>query len=288
MRKQLTAQMVERIAPPPAGKRLEIFDTIVPALGLRVTENGAKSFVLRGRVLGSRQCLRLWVGDPRAMKLADARQAASDLLRQMRVGQDPRDAKRAARRQPERTVASVVEAFIAEHVSKLRSRDHTERVIRRYIVPAWGRRPISSITTEDVSELVRGIADKPQMAALVLSHLKGLFRWAAAPGRGYVKVNPTSGLSARHDFDITRAPRQVKLLPEHLRLLWTLSPELGYPWTPFFRMLLLSGQRRGEVAGMRWDEIDEREQVWIVPAERMKAGRDHEVPLSPAMVELLA
>src|ERR1051325_7047837 len=170
MRKQLTAQMVERIAPPPAGKRLEIFDTIVPALGLRVTENGAKSFVLRGRVRGNRQAVRLWVGDPRAMKLADARQAASDLLRQMRLGQDPRDAKRAARRQAERTVAAVVEAFIAEHVSKLRSRDHTERVFHRYIVPACGRRPISSITTEDISELVRSIGDKPQMAALLLSH----------------------------------------------------------------------------------------------------------------------
>jgi integrase len=228
------------------------------------------------------------------MRLPDARQAASDALRLMRLGTDPREAKRSAARNAERqrknTVAAVAEDFIREHVSTLRGKGRTERDIRRHLIGAWGNRQIATVTVEDIGELVRSIVDdgKPEAARRVLGYTKRLFRWAAAPGRARANGNPTLALSARHDFGIIASPRQVSLSPDHLRLIWNAAGRLGEPHGPFFRMLLLSGQRRGEVAKMTWDELDlDREQVWIIPADRMKAARPHEVPMSPAMVALL-
>src|SRR5262249_21668008 len=93
LRKQLTAAMIEKLSPPVAG-RLEIFDAVVPALTLRITPNGARSFVVRGRIKGQREPIRITLGDARGMKLTDARQAASEILRAMRAGNDPREIKR--------------------------------------------------------------------------------------------------------------------------------------------------------------------------------------------------
>ncbi len=100
-------------------------------------------------------------------------------------------------------------------------------------------------------------------------------------------VNPALALTAKA-FDLKPIPRQVALSEEHLRAIWQAAEQLGEPWRSFFHMLLLSGQRRGEVAGMLWSELDlEREHVWVIPAIRMKAGRAHEVPLSAPMADLL-
>jgi len=293
MRKQLTAAMIEKLAPPTVG-RLEIFDAIVPALTLRVTKNGARSFVVRGRISGQPDPIRITLGDARGMKLSDARQAASEILRAMRAGIDPREAQkaRAAVIEEERnnTFAAVAEAFIAEHVVKLRSRKQCASEIRRYLIAAWNCQPISKIAVADVAEVTRKIADagKPAQARRVLAHAKRLFRWAAAPGRSRLAINPTLALSAKKDLDIYILPRQVALSHEHLRLIWNAAETLSAPFGPFFHMLLLSGQRRSEVAEMTWGELDlEGERVWNIPAMRMKAKRSHEVPLTPKMIGLL-
>jgi len=235
------------------------------------------------------------------MKLTDARQAASEILRAMRAGNDPREIKRveieaqkaeaaAAERERGNTFGAVAEAFIAEHVVKLRSSKQCASEIRRYLITPWDRRPISKITVDDVAELIREIADAGKLAQArrVLAHAKRLFRWAAAPGRSRLAVNPTLALSAKKDLDIYITPRQVALSHDHLRLIWNAANTLGEPFGPFFHMLLLSGQRRSEVAEMIWDELDlERERVWNIPAARMKAKRPHEVPLTLEMVALL-
>jgi integrase len=297
VRSQLTDAMVKRQAPPSTG-RLEIFDTIVPALALRVTAAGARSYVVRGRVKGELTPIRLTLGDAQVMKLTDARQAASDALRAMRAGNDPRVLKRAkadaAAGERRNTFAVVAEAFIAEHVSKLRSHRHVAAEIRRYLIKPFGDRPITSITEDDVAEVIRDIAEagKGAQARLVLAYAKRLFRWAAAPARPRserLMGNPTLALSARKDFDLTPSQRQTALSPDHLRLIWQGASKLGAPFGPFVWMLMLTGQRRTEVAGMRWSELDfEGDRVWIIPAARMKAKRSHEVPLTPGMIALLA
>jgi integrase len=134
-------------------------------------------------------------------------------------------------------------------------------------------------------------AGKGTQARLVLAYAKRLFRWAAAPARPRgerLRGNPTLALSARKDFDIVPSQRQTALSPDDLRLIWRAAGELGEPFGLFFRMLMLTGQRRNEVADMMWSELDvERDKIWVIPAERMKAKRSQEVPLTPAMVALL-
>jgi integrase len=289
MKAKLTAAVVEKVAPPARG-RLEIFDEYLPGFALRVTPAGARSFVARARIKGQPLPVTVTIGDATKMKLADARQKASGILERMRAGADPREPKVEPAAVERNKFETAAEAFIAEHVAKLRSKRKTEAEIRRYLIPAWGSRPIASITADDLGDVIRSIADAghPHMARLVLAHAKRLFRWAAAPGRSRIKVNPALALSAKKDFDIVTVPRQNALSPEHLRLIWTCAEKLGEPFGPFFRMLLLSGQRRGEVAEMMWGELDlDRERVWNIPAARMKAKRPHEVPLTGAMVDLL-
>ena len=197
MRKQLTEAMVTKLAPPET-ERLKSSMRSCRGLAVRVTPNGAKSYVVRGRVRGQASPIRLTVGDAQGMKLTEARRAASDALRAMRAGTDPREVKKEAVRETERAhknnFAAVAEDFIQQHVSKLRSKAHTEAEIRRYLIAAWGNRPISAITAEDIGELIRAIVDagKPHMARLVLAHAKRLFRWASAPGRARLKATPAS------------------------------------------------------------------------------------------------
>jgi integrase len=179
-----------------------------------------------------------------------------------------------------------------EKVSKLRSKTDMEGAIRRYLIKPWKGRPAVSITRDDVSEVLRGIieAGKTTMARLVLSYAHTLFRWAGkdARGKGRLKINPAAGLSAKNDFDITTNKRQVGLGPDHLAAIWKAADATPYPAGPYFKLLLLSGQRRSEVSDMAWSELDlDRDKVWVIPSARMKAKRAHEIPLSPAMLALL-
>src|SRR5713101_7866383 len=95
MRQKITTAVVANTRPPATG-RLEIFDEYLPGFALRITSNGVRSFVVRARVKGHNQPVTLTLGDVRDMKLAEARQAASDALRKMRAGTDPREEKKAA------------------------------------------------------------------------------------------------------------------------------------------------------------------------------------------------
>lgn len=296
MRKMLSDAMIAKLAPPAAG-RLEIFDSIVPALALRVTATGACSFIVRGRVKGQPAPIRVTLGDAAVMKPAEARRAASDMLKAMRAGTDPRETKRAAlvavEIERKNAFSAVTEEFIEAHVSKLRSAKTNAVALRRYLVGAWGDRPISSITDDDVGEVITAIVEAgyPAQAKRVLAHAKRLFRWASAPARprtNRLRVNPAINLGGS-DFDIVLTPRGRALSNEELRAIWTAAEALGEPFGPLFKLLLLSGQRRGEVARMTWGEIDlGRDRVWNIPAARMKAKRPHEVPLTAAMVEILA
>ena len=294
MRRQLTDTGVRKLAPPASG-RLEIYDALVPWMAVRVTPNGHKSFVARARIKGQDRPIRYTIGPASLLTVADARQRARDVLLKMQAGADPRQEKRtqeaAIERRKRTTFAAVAEAYIADHVDALRTGARTAADIRRYLIAAWGTVPIESISSDDVAELVQAIvADgKPVMADRVLVYAKHLFKWAASPARPRgerLQVNPAAGLSPR-DFAIKHEPRQVALNADHLRAIWTCSAQLGEPLASYFKMLLLSGQRRSEIGGLQWSEIDFGEGVIVFPANRMKAGRAHEVPLTGQMVDLL-
>ncbi len=214
------------------------------------------------------------------------------MLHDIAAGIDPK-AKREAQEEAEvkanaNTFAAVAEVFIARHVSKLRSAKHAEGAIRRELIPALGKKPITSITRKDIVHLLEAVMEsgRQRTASHLLAYLSKLFAWAISSERYGIEASPVFGIRAK-DIIGTLKPRQRVLLDSELLGLWQATTGLSYPDAPFARMLLLTGRRRLEVAEMTWDEIDIDKRLWTIPSERMKADAPHVVPLSPAAMAIL-
>ncbi|MEZ5933782.1 MAG: site-specific integrase [Alphaproteobacteria bacterium] len=108
-----------------------------------------------------------------------------------------------------------------------------------------------------------------------------LFRWALR--RGYVDQDPTAGV----DKPAKDKSRDRVLSDKELAEVWQAASQLGYPFGPFVQLLILTSQRRNEVAGLLWAEIDFDKQLWSLPADRTKNGRPHDVPLSASAMAIL-
>jgi hypothetical protein len=158
--KKLTAQGVEN-AKPLASGRLELWDTLVPGLGLRVTEKGAKSWVVMYRVNGKQRRLTLDRKYP-ALSLAEAREEARQALSQVAKGIDPADEKKALKDAPAPdTVEFVVREFVRLYARpKNRSWRQAEGIFERHVLPVWGDRPIESVARRDVIALLDEILDR--------------------------------------------------------------------------------------------------------------------------------
>lgn len=278
MRKQLTEVMVTRQAPPETG-RLEIFDSIVPALALRVTPTGARTFVVRGRIRGQPGSIRVTIGDARGMKLSDARQQASDVLQQMRAGNDPRSKK------ADPAAVLTFDGLINEWSRLYLAHNHRPRYVRE--TPATIRkhftsllkRPAAQITKADVVNAIDKIAS-PGAARNPISYARSCFGWAEK--RGKVPSNPFSDLPDAP----TGGSRERVLSHDEVADLWTAAEALGYPFGPFYQLEILTLQRREMVAAMRWSEIDG--DLWRIPGPRMKMGKPHDVHLSEPARAILA
>lgn len=271
-RAKLTELGVARIKPPAEGRR-EVWDATLPGFGLRVTAAGARSWVVALRKPGAKHPARIKVGSPPAMGLAAARDKARALMR------DP------GALEPRRvdTVAAVVALFV-ERYQRPRNRSWGEvrRVLERELAP-WAPRPIQSIARRDVVELLDATAGRaPYMANRLLAHLRKLFGWAVE--RGVLDASPVAGIRA----PAREQSRDRVLSDAELVAVWRAAGEMGWPWSPFIRLLVLLGQRRDEVASMRWQDLDTERRLWTMPRAMTKADREHEVPLSDLALEVLA
>jgi Arm domain-containing DNA-binding protein len=189
-RRKLTDKGIAALKPMP-GKRVTVFDTVVPGFAVRVTERGAKSFLLVTRFQGRQRWVT--IGPVGAMRLAVAREAARDELAMVRRGIDP-GAKPAAVRPPD-TFAVIAVSFIAEYAKpRNRSWRETERIFHFYVLPVWGDRDITTIARRDVRELLEAVARDhgPIMSNRVLSAVRKLFAWSLE--RDIVAASPAAGV----------------------------------------------------------------------------------------------
>ena len=255
----------------------------VPGFALRVSEHGAKTFALRYRVGGRQR--RVTLGSAAVVPLGEARQAARKALQLAERGEDPAVAKAEAKRERERdSVEAVVGAYVAKRLRpRTRRWADVEGMLRRDVVASWGGRPIQSITRRDVRDLIEGIAARgaPVVANRVLSHLRGLFRWAVR--NDYAAANPALDIDRPHD----ERPRERALEEAEIRAVWQACDQLSYPFGVLIKLLLLTGQRRGEWAGAEWSEVDLERAVWELPGNRSKTGVPHLLPLPPAVLAIL-
>lgn len=290
-RQTLTDRGIKALKPAVPGNRYDIMDVVVPGLGVRVTDKGAKTFVLVARFPGSTNPTRRAIGEYGALTLEKARETARLWLEQIQKGIDPkaeveRD-RRAAVQERENTFEAVAETFIARHVAKLARPEEAARQIRTELVARWARRPITEITRQDVVAMAEQIGDRaPYLAHVVFGHLRKLFNWAIARGTYGLEVSPCDRVRLA-DLVGRKEPRTRVLNDAELRALWAVAGGLGYPYGPVIRLLMLTGQRVSEVAEARWREIDLAKRLWTIPVERMKGKAAHAVPLSDAVMTIL-
>ncbi|MEM8821583.1 MAG: site-specific integrase [Pseudomonadota bacterium] len=284
MAERLTDRRVSGIK---AGEqRLEVSDLVVPGLRIVVQPTGRKSWAVRYRNADGKT--KKWtVGSYPDLSLAVARELARKGLERIALGQDPAAEKAAAKApqeakaQPaERTVADVVESYLRRRVATLKSADSLERLFRKEVIEPWGRRSFEGIRKADVVELLDNILDRgsPTTARLAQSALRGLWQWAIA--RGLTETDPLANTPRMPKSGV----RSRVLQDDELRALWSVAGRIGR-FGPLYRLLVLTGARRGEVAGMRWDEL--QGDVWHLAAERTKNGQPHVLRLPKlALAEL--
>ncbi|WP_291555936.1 site-specific integrase [Bradyrhizobium sp.] len=309
MTKALTAKRIE--SAPSGPIRTEIPDGLLVGLYLVVQPSGAKSFAVRYRHAG--QPRKLTLGAFPALSLEVARDLGGKALRAAAEGRDPATEKQAAKSDAKKAEAeairgqrdlyeNVAREFIERHAMKS-NRPSTSRETARIlglrpppddpslladiggdVMSAWRGRRIQDITKRDVIALLDSVNDRgsPIMANRVLSAVRKLFNWCLS--RDVLQVSPCTLVSP----PAPERSRDRVLSDDELRLVWKAAEAEGWPFGPLVKLLVLTGQRVSEVGGMRWDEINKTQKLWTLPAERVKNGIRHEVPLPEAAIAIIS
>lgn len=286
MAKALTPKSVEA-AKPDQDKRRELPDPALSGLYLVVQPGGVKSWALRYRFAG--KPAKLTLGRWPMMGVADARAAASAALDKIERGKDPaseKKATKAARLEAQLSdrdkIKTLIGQFDKRHLSGLKSGTVVRRELDRHVVSEWGDRDIHDITKRDVIDLLDGIVDSGRIvtANRVRAYLNKFLNWAVE--RDILTMNPATGVKPV----AKETSRDRVLTDDEIRWFWQACEAEGFPWGPFGKVLLLTGQRLNEVAQMTDSEI--WGYIWHLSADRTKNARAHEVPLSQPVRDVLA
>jgi integrase len=263
----------------PAGKSEVIyFDDRLAGFGLRLRAGGAR-WIFQYRT--GRQQRRLTLGALGAMTAARARSVAEDLDARVHLGGDPQGEKASARLRTQQTFRKTADAFLLFQEPALRPA--TLAATRRYLL-AHARSlhnvDVKEITRPDVATLLTRVEREhgPVAANRARSALSAMFSWAMC--EGLTDVNPTVATNLRAE-----TPRDRVLTNDEIYAIWRALQSDDY--SDIIRLLLLTGQRRGEIGDLRWDEIDFDHASATLPASRTKNNRPHEVPLSAPVLDIL-
>jgi integrase len=297
MAKVLTQLIVERFKPPKKGRAIH-WDALVPGFGLRITDRGARSWVAMYRVSG--KAVMQTLGNLALIpKVEGARELAREAILAARSGVNPVEEKRAEEATTKAelvTFAVVADRWMREYVERncsagvIRER---RRILNHDILPRWGGQAARAITKADVNDLLDAKADRRDrprkgykdgagvQSNRTFSVLTALFNWAIS--RDLVDTNPTAGVRHR----VKEVARDRVLDDDELVRFWGACDAMGLPFGPLFQLLLLTAQRRDEVGGMLWSELDLEKRTWTIPGSRAKNGKAHSVQLSDLATEII-
>jgi integrase len=298
-RVMLTPTKVGGLKPAKLGQRYQVMDAMVPGFGVRVTESGNRTFILRTRFPGSDSPSRREIGKCDDITLSDAREKARRWRELVRQGIDP--AEQAARdraaelQKRQTTFGAVAEDFIREKLPAERKGKDAEREIRRDLMPKWQAMPIKEVTDQHVSSLIKAKGRDGKVGARnLLALIKRFFRWATAQPEYGISVSPCANLRATDILGEMKRPKGRLLSNDELFALWRAAKRMPYPVGPAYRLLCLTALRLNEAVDGAWPEFNMRERIWVIPAERMKGkdsgkkqARAHAVPLTPDIIDVL-
>lgn len=257
-------------------------------LMLRVQPSGSKQWIWRGTVNGKRRDLGL--GGYPYVSLAEARSQAFDHRKVARQGDDPVTLR--AGGVP--TFARAAETVIALHASGWKSSTTEEdwrSSLGTYVLPAIGSMRVDEITTADVMNCLVPIWNtKPDTARRVRQRVARVMKWTIAQqhradnpaGEAVLEALPKQNGGKRHHRALPH--REVAAAISKVRAAPRVDPRVRLA----FEFVVLTATRSGEVRGATWSEIDFDSATWVIPAERMKSGLEHRVPLPGRALEVLA
>lgn len=290
---KLTHREITKLTVPPGERDVFLFDSEVAGFGVRKFKSGKTYFLVKYSVNGKqrRQSLKAEVTDGNIDKM---RKLASEVKARAAVlGQDLIAERKAARDKPASVpLGSVVPLYLAARQQKLRPRTYGEW--KRYLESAWKplhKRPLDAITRDDIIAALDEIehesgsvsADRAKVA------LSGLFAWAMDDGYGKGKDGRRLRLSANPTLHVKNkaaaTSRKRTLSGSELAEVWRACLDDDYG--SIVRLLMLTGQRKSEIADLAWHDIDLDKAEIALPAERTKNARPHLVPLSREAVQIL-
>lgn len=293
----------------PADKRQEFRDSEVRNLRVRVMPSGLITFALLVRPNRGGNTSRRGLGDYGRVKngvfkqgrltLKDARKLAATWNVTFQTGGDPKAEQRAA---AERTRAEkqagvcfqvIVDDYIRKRVvgtdpaaPKMRRAQEVMQQLKFFTDP-WAKRPVKSITADDIEELLEPKAERhPAMARNLFAALRAMLNWAGRKREYRPLSNPCDGV----DTEIlgAKSNRRRALNHDELRLFARNVRRMPYPFGTLYSLLLLTGLRLNEVARAQWSEFDFGDhKTWEIPADRMKGRLPHVVPLTPELLEII-
>jgi len=301
-KRRLANADLKAIKLPPPGGRLEIRDTSCDGLRLRVMPSGKMTWSVVYRVTGAGLAdsgqrkkgppNRVTLGSTE-VKYSDARRMALEIMELASEGVDyAEQQKEAASGRSSRSVEALIDRFIDEYAKRKGREDLARNWLTKPELEKWHGRELSSIARSDIHALLDDVSVKRGRAAVIemRKHLSKLFHWAI--DRELIQSNPITRL----DRDEVYVERERVLSLHELRRVWDAADDLGYPFGPMYRMLILTGQRRAEIGemerGWRKDvklDKDDEEAVpaVIVPPSKHKSRRGHTFYLSPPAVAVL-
>lgn len=247
-----------------------LWDSELKGLGFKITPVGNKSFVFQYRMGGrGAKTRRMAIGKYGAMTPSLAREEAQRLSLLVRQGVDPLDEKRKRVKDADiLAFNSYAEKFIQEclRIEWKASADDVAASLRNNVIPIFKDKPIPSISKPEIRSLLDGMREYPAKARRIYAILNRLFSWAMErddiPDNVMLSIKPPTKPVTRDRF----------LNDDDLLRVWRATTELSYPFGPFARLLVLTGQRREEVSAMQWQEVDEAKRFWTIPAKRSKNG----------------
>ena len=279
MRTKLTDRSVNRKTP--ATGQIEMWDTVLPGFGLRISYGGKRTYFVMVRIDGRQR--RLTVGNAALIGLAEARDAAREMMRNAAKGIDPKERERIARREAQKarqeTFGSIAALYMQEHGSKRKSGVELQRKLDRDILPEIGHLPIADITRADIKHLLlKKAATSPVAANRLLALIRPIFVYAMDEER-------LDSVPNFRNLTQPETPRDRVLRDDEVRDVWRGCLRIGHPYGHAVRFMLLTAQRRGEVAGLTRDELND--EGWKLPSERSKNGSGHLVPVAPLAQTIL-
>jgi integrase len=301
---KLTQPAVERLKPPPSG-RVEYWDSQCPGFGLRVSapakgQEGRKTWQVLYRVKG--KLVRETIGTLATYpNVAEARALARASLQMAQRGINPVEDRQRNKAEEERqrkdaearardTLGAAIDRYLeqyARHRMRPSYFKETKRALEIDVKAVLGSRPIRDLTRREIRDLLGAIVSRGRAphASHVLAYMRAMLNWAVA--EELIEANLASGVSDPDPRKRQDRERDRYLGDAEIRTFWLGCEQLSWPFGPLFQLLLLTGQRRDELAGASWSEIDLEQCIWTLPRERAKNDKAHLVHLSTLAMEII-